>query len=109
MKRKPRWINSPPSGHRPPYRRRLRIMAHLGQGDSRSRLFAKVLLNLAALSTFAAGSARGQVLLDETNLVGLPTVAAPSEYSFTASTAQALTLTLTDFQTPAAFSSLQVA
>jgi hypothetical protein len=53
--------------------------------------------------------AQAAVLLDETNLVGLPSVAQPSQYSFTAATAQALTVTLTDFQLPAAFTSLQVA
>jgi plastocyanin len=56
-----------------------------------------------------AAPVRADVLLDETNLVGLPTVAAPSSFSFTAATAQALTLTLTDLQIPAAFTSVQVA
>jgi len=55
------------------------------------------------------GAVRADVLLDQTSLVGLPGVAAPVEYSFTESTAQALTLTLTDFVTPAAFGSLEVA
>jgi hypothetical protein len=52
---------------------------------------------------------QANVLLDQVNLVGLPTVAQPSQFSFTAATAQALTVTLTDFQVPAAFTSLQVA
>src|SRR5208283_4373898 len=49
------------------------------------------------------------VLLNQTNLIGLPSVAATSQFSFTATTAEALTLTLTDLKVPAAFSSLQVA
>jgi len=73
------------------------------------RLNSILLLNLAAIAMLMTAPARADVLLDETNMVGLPSVAAPVEYSFTASTAQALTLTLTDLQTPAAFSSLQVA
>ena len=73
------------------------------------RFVAKVLFHAVSLVALATGSARADVLLDQTSLIGLPTVAAPSGYSFTASTAQALTLTLTDLQTPAAFSSLQVA
>jgi hypothetical protein len=55
------------------------------------------------------GAARADVLLDQTSLIGLPGVAPPVEYSFTASTAQALTLTLTDLAIPAAFGSLEVA
>jgi plastocyanin len=66
-------------------------------------------LSIASIFGLSAGSAHASVLLDETKLIGLPSVAAPSEYSFTATTAQALTLTITDFQVPAAFSSLQVA
>ncbi len=61
------------------------------------------------LCTCLMGAARADVLLDQTSLVGLPGVAAPVEYPFTESTAQALTLTLTDFATPAAFGSLEVA
>jgi len=49
------------------------------------------------------------VLLDQEKLVAAPGVAPPSEYPFTLSTAQPLTVTLTDFQTPAAFTSLQLA
>lgn len=69
----------------------------------------KMLTNVALTALVAAGPASADVLLDQTSLIGVPTVAAPSEHSFTAATAQALTVTLTDFQTPAAFSSLQVA
>jgi plastocyanin len=61
----------------------------------------------AALLT--ATVAHADVLLDQTNLVGATGVAAPVQYSFTESTAEALVLTLTDDQAPAAFSSLQVA
>jgi hypothetical protein len=60
-------------------------------------------------AAFASAGAHADVLLDEAQLIGLPDVASPSEYSFTASDAQALTVTLTDFQTPAAFGSLQIA
>jgi hypothetical protein len=55
------------------------------------------------------GLARADVLLNQTSIVGLPTVAAPSQHAFTVTTAAALTVTLTDFQAPAAFSALQVA
>jgi hypothetical protein len=55
------------------------------------------------------GIAHGNTLLDETNLVAASGIAAGSEFSFNASTAQALTVTLTDIQTPAAFQSLQIA
>jgi hypothetical protein len=55
------------------------------------------------------GAARADVLIDDTSMVGLPTVAAPSQYSFTATATEALTVTLTDFQAPAAFSNLQIA
>ncbi len=68
-----------------------------------------VLVLWAASGAVAMGTARADVLLDQTNIVGLPSVAAPFQYSFTAATAQALTLTLKDFEIPAAFSSLQVA
>jgi hypothetical protein len=67
------------------------------------------LLIFAAVGAMAAWTASADVLLDQTNLVGLPSIAAPAQLSFTATTAQALTLTLTDLQVPAAFSSLQVA
>jgi hypothetical protein len=73
------------------------------------RFVAEILMLCASMVVLTMGSARADVLLDQTSLIGLPSVAAPSAYSFTASTAQALTLTLTDLQTPAAFSSLQVA
>lgn len=57
----------------------------------------------------SAAPTHAQVLLDQTNIIGIPGVAPPVSYSFMATTAQALTLTLTDLQTPAAFTSLQVA
>jgi plastocyanin len=69
----------------------------------------KYLWAIAAFAPLLAATAGADVLLDETNLVGLPGVAQPSEFSFTASNAQALTVTLTDFQQPAAFTSLQIA
>jgi plastocyanin len=67
------------------------------------------LLAALALCAFVGEVARADVLLDQTNAVGLPTIAAPSHHEFTATTAQALTVTLTDFQIPAAFGALQIA
>ncbi len=66
---------------------------------------------MAATSFMAllGGQASADVLIDLANLVELPGVAAPSEHPFTAAAAEALTVTLTDFQAPAAFASLQVA
>lgn len=55
------------------------------------------------------GAASADTILDQSTIVGLPTVAAPSTFTFTATATEALTLTLTDFQEPAAFTSLQVA
>jgi hypothetical protein len=73
------------------------------------RKSAALLLNLVALAMLSAAPTHAQVLLDQTNIIGIPGVAPPVSYSFMATTAQALTLTLTDLQTPAAFTSLQVA
>jgi hypothetical protein len=71
---------------------------------------AKLVLNaMWVFATVFAGASRADVLLDTTALVGLPGAAAPSEYSFSVTTAQAMTLTLTDLKTPAAFGSLEVA
>jgi hypothetical protein len=67
------------------------------------------LLIFAAVGIMAARTVSADVLLDQTNIVGLAGVAAPAQLSFSATTAQALTLTLTDLQTPVAFGSLQVA
>jgi hypothetical protein len=72
------------------------------------RLSAR-LLAAVGLCASMCGLARADVLLNQTNIVGLPTVAAPSQHAFTVATAAALTVTLTDFQQPAAFSALQVA
>lgn len=69
----------------------------------------KMLLAGTLIAFQAAGTARADVIFDETNLVGVPTVAQPSEYPFTETTAEALTVTLTDLQTPAVFQSLQIA
>jgi hypothetical protein len=82
----------------------------LAQGHLMRHFIALWALALAALAALAAsaGSAQADVLLDETNLIGLPGVAAPSKFSFTASSTQALTLTLKDLQIPAAFGALQV-
>jgi hypothetical protein len=74
-----------------------------------SRTLMKFLAAAIALAPSLLQAQQGAVLLNQVNLVGLPTVAQPSQFSFTAATAQALTVTLTDFQVPAAFTSLQVA
>jgi hypothetical protein len=73
------------------------------------RPLIKFLAAAMALAPPLLQAQQANVLLDQVNLVGLPTVAQPSQFSFTAATAQALTVTLTDFQVPAAFTSLQVA
>jgi hypothetical protein len=49
------------------------------------------------------------VLLDNTSMIGAPSVAPPAEFAFTTTVAEALTVTLTDLQAPAAFASLQIA
>jgi hypothetical protein len=66
------------------------------------------------LALFFLLSATGEIawadtLVDATNVVGAPGVAAPSQHTFTATAAEALTVTLTDFQSPAAFGALQIA
>jgi hypothetical protein len=73
------------------------------------RKTAALLLNLVALVVLGASPARAAVLLDQASIIGLPSVAPPAEYTFKPAAAQALTLTLTDLQTPAAFTSLKVA
>jgi hypothetical protein len=70
------------------------------------RLCALVLLALGAAAVHPLEAA---VLLDETNLVGTSGAAAPSNYSFTVTSPQALTLTLRDLQLPAPFSALAAA
>jgi hypothetical protein len=70
---------------------------------------SSVKLAALMLCSSVGGLARADVLLDQTDAVGLPTVAAPSIHRFTAAAAQALTVTLTDFQAPAAFGALQIA
>jgi hypothetical protein len=72
-------------------------------------LLLKLFLSVAAIAPLLVGSARADVLLDQAKLIGLPTVAQPSERAFTATAAEALTVTLTDFKAPAAFVTLQVA
>ena len=63
----------------------------------------------SSLCAMIAATAGAATLLDDTRLIGLPTVAAPVEFPFATTMAQALTVTLTDLQTPAVFQSLQVA
>jgi len=69
----------------------------------------KLVLNATLCCFGLVGLARADVIFDQTNLVALPAVAQPSEFAFTAATAQALTVTLTDLQEPAAFQSLRIA
>src|SRR3981189_2605193 len=83
-------------------------MRHQGHSHMRS-LLLKFLFSAAAIAPLVAGSAQADVLLDQAKLIGLPTVAQPSEHAFTATAAEALTVTLKDFTAPAAFVSLQVA
>jgi hypothetical protein len=72
------------------------------------RILVALMAMLAGLCGLAPAS-RADVLFDQTSLVAASGVAPPSEHTFTVATAQALTVTLTDFQTPAAFTSLQIA
>ncbi len=67
------------------------------------------LLTMALAAVPLAGAVQGAVLLDNTSLIAAPTAAAPAEFSFTTTTAEALTVTLTDLQAPAAFGTLQIA
>ncbi len=71
-----------------------------------SMIFWLVIMSICAMTPLAL---RADVLLDETNLVAQPQVAVPVEHAFSATTVDALTVTLTDLQTPAAFTSLQIA
>jgi hypothetical protein len=75
----------------------------------RSSSAKRVLSALLVCVSVFAGAVRADVLLDTTSLAGLPGAATPSEYSFSVTTAQAMTLTLTDLQQPTAFGSLEVA
>jgi hypothetical protein len=70
---------------------------------------ATFFLKIACVSAGFAGVVHGQALLDQTSIVAATGVAAASEFSFTATTAEALVVTLKDVQTPAAFQSLQIA
>ncbi len=70
---------------------------------------AELLLAAALACSGMAGLAHADVLIDESALIGSQAAPAPSESSFSTTAAQNLTVTLTDFQAPAAFTSLQVA
>jgi MYXO-CTERM domain-containing protein len=73
-------------------------------------LFLKWILVVCALGpAFLLGAAKADVLLDNTSMIGTPSVAPPAEFAFTTTVAEGLTVTLTDFQAPAAFGSLQIA
>jgi plastocyanin len=74
-----------------------------------NRTLANVVIRAALALVAFAGAARSTSLLDQTSIVALPTVAAPQQYSFTATATEALTVKLTDLQVPAAFSFLQIA
>ncbi len=71
--------------------------------------FVRLILSGFFVAWLTVAGARAAVLFDQTNLIGAAGVAAPVQYSFTESTAEALVVTLTDDQSPAAFTSLQVA
>lgn len=64
-----------------------------------------VLLGAGTLCGALAAVASGNVLLDQTNIIGLPTVAAPVQFSF--SVAGASVVTVTDLAEPAAFVQLE--
>jgi hypothetical protein len=72
---------------------------------------SSALLSLAAGCGFAFLSpyAAADVLLDATSIFPAATVPAPSEYAFTTTASEALTVTLTDFKIPAAFTDLEIA
>jgi hypothetical protein len=73
-------------------------------------LFRTWILIVCALGpALLADAAKADVLLDSTSLIGTPSVAPPAEFAFTTTVAEALTVTLTDLQAPAAFGSLQIA
>lgn len=73
------------------------------------RSWAKRGLGAALFCLTLAAGAQADSILDETNVVAAAGAAPTSEFSFTATTAQALTVTLTDQQIPASFQSLQIA
>jgi hypothetical protein len=73
------------------------------------RLLATLVSGALLIGMCFADIAQADTLLSQTSAVGLPANAAPSQHAFTAATAEALTVTLSDFQTPAAFTSLQIA
>jgi hypothetical protein len=64
---------------------------------------------LAFAGAMYPSAATAQAVFEQTSEIGISSVAPPAEYAFTAATSQALTVTLTDFQAPAAFTSLQIA
>src|ERR1700677_1828127 len=106
MRRRRSWTSSRNCHRRV---RRRNHKQHRGEGVLMRRSLMKLLAAAIALAPSLLQAQQSAVLLDQVNLVGLPSVAQPSEFSFTAATAQALTVTLTDFKAPAAFVSLQIA
>jgi len=73
------------------------------------RFLAGIAMLWALIGATLTTAVRADTLLDQTSLIAAAGVAAPSEFPFTASTAQALIVTLTDTEEPAAFQSLQIA
>jgi hypothetical protein len=73
------------------------------------RLLAALTSSVWLIGTCFTGIAQAETILNQTNIVGLPANPAPSQHAFTDPAAEALTVTLTDFQTPAAFSTLEIA
>jgi hypothetical protein len=73
------------------------------------RLRGTIGLWLALTAAPLVQAVHADTLLDQTSIIAASGVAAPSEFSFTASSAQALVVTLTDDQEPAAFQNLQIA
>lgn len=68
----------------------------------------KALLTTVVMGALVLSAAHADILLDETNLVGVNSAAPPSEHDFTAATADALAVTLTDLQAPDPFASLSI-
>lgn len=73
------------------------------------RLLARLgMLSLPAAALLAQ-AVPADTLLNQSSVIAASGVAAPSEFSFTTSTAQALVVTLSDIQQPAPFKTLQIA
>jgi hypothetical protein len=73
--------------------------------------FSWASMSLAAICglAFLSPCAVADVLLDATSIFPAATAPAPAEYAFTTTASEALTVTLTDFKVPAAFTDLEIA